>query len=254
MSSQKNGRSFLTDYKIQKERAFQEFCANNGLPYIPDTDIPDTGSPLRDKAMNLFEAAMKAAAEKKKQEEEQEKARQKEIELQMRVEEFNKTIPTRYVKATVDDFKMGKNAQAILNGASALMLGSNGPGKTHFKWAVCKEWVKAGDTVKVVKAQELLFDIKRRDDPYAYIREAYGKRVKHLVIDETDKIFESKADFIYLNYLVDFRYEWMLQVFMIGNGDKGSFLEALGQSIFSRLTGDGGVYVLFDGKDRRQQS
>jgi len=116
---------------------------------------------------------------------------------------------------------------------------------------VSREWVNAGDRVEIVKAQKLLFDIKTADNPYEYIERNYGRRVKRLVIDEIDKIFESKADFVYFFYLVDYRYEWMLQTLVIGNGDQASFLEALGQSVFSRLTGDGGVFIQFDGKDKR---
>ena len=249
MKDAKTFRDFYAEYAAEQEEKFRTWCLDNDIMYSFDVN-----NPIRKEAMEKYQEEQKARNEKEKLEEAEEKARQKAYELKARIEDFNRQIPTRYKTADIGEFNMGVKSRAILNGASALMLGNNGPGKTHFKWAVAREWVYAGDTVVLVKAQELLYDIKRRDDPYRYIRDNYGKSVKHLVIDETDKIFESKADFVYLNYLIDFRYEWMLQTFMIGNGDKDSFLAALGQSVFSRLTGDGGVYIKFEGKDRRQSA
>ena len=247
MSEPKSSKSFFADYLREQEERFQAWCTEHDIEYVLSEE-----DPRRKAAMERYWQEQREKNEREKLEEAEEEAKQRAYELRARIEEFNRMIPTRYITANIGEFNMGQKSRAILNGASALMLGNNGPGKTHFKWAVAREWVNAGDIVVLTKAQELLYDVKRRDDPYRYIRETYGRKVKHLVIDETDKIFESKADFVYLNYLVDFRYEWMLQTFMIGNGDKDSFLAALGQSIFSRLTGDGGVYVKFDGKDRRQ--
>lgn len=249
MSEPRTARCFTLEYQKRQEQKFKDWCMEKGRPYYEDLS-----DPRRTQILNEYSEFNQIMEQEKRNEEAKAEKMARELEQVLREKEFAKSIPTRYLNASIRDFKMGDNANAILNGASALMLGNNGPGKTHFKWAVCREWITRGETVMVVKAQELLYDIKRRDDPYRYIREAFGRNAVHFVVDEVDKIFESKADFVYLNYLVDFRYEWCLQTFMIGNGDKNSFLAALGQSIFSRLTGDGGVYIKFEGKDRRQSA
>lgn len=247
MNEPKSGRDFFGEYLERQEKDFEKWCNDNNRNYV---DVL-TDKERHDALFNEYWNALKAKNEAEKAQEEAENEKKKAYERQMDIERFEKSIPTRYINANISDFRMKGDASAILEGASGLILGNNGPGKTRFKWAVSREWVNAGDRVEIVKAQKLLFDIKTADNPYEYIERNYGRRVKRLVIDEIDKIFESKADFVYLFYLVDYRYEWMLQTLVVGNGDQDSFMEALGQSIFSRLTGDGGVFIQFDGKDRR---
>jgi len=164
-----------------------------------------------------------------------------------------RTTPLRFRDADIS--KVGKSRQmtAILDGASALILGSNGAGKTYTAYALARAWSEMAHDAIVIKATEILGAIKSSIDPFKAIRDRYGKSVRHLIIDEIDKIFESKADFVYLNYLIDFRYEWMLQTVVLGNGTKEDFIGNLGQSIYSRLTGDGGIGISLNHTDRRKE-
>lgn len=230
------------------DKDLKAYCEENGISYIPRPE----NDRVTDFGRIRLEEKYKEHLESKKREE-QKKTREQEEEMWRieRLKSFQNYIPPRFKDAAVSNLNMGKQAQKIVDGASALILGSNGPGKTYFIWAVAREWVSRNESYKVVKAQKLLSDIKIQKDPYAYIENNFGKMLEHLAIDEIDKIFESKADYVYLNYLIDMRYEWMVQTIAVGNGDKNNFLEALGQSVFSRLVGDGGVFIQYNGQDRR---
>ena len=243
--------------KALYEEGLKKFCEEKGMNYVPEFKEGDsekwwlTSYPERE---TIDKAYKKFVAEENKAEQERIHKEQEEIAKLERLENFQYKVPPRFRNADISLLNMGKQAQAIVDGASGLILGSNGPGKTFFVWAVAKEWVKKDDRYQVVKAQKLLSDIKLQKDPYYHIDSTFGKFLEHLVIDEIDKIFESKADYVYLNYLIDMRYEWMLQTVVVGNGDKDSFIGALGQSIFSRLVGDGGVFIQHNGEDRRLPS
>lgn len=241
----------LYDFKANpffemSENLLKEWCARQGLEYI------ERGQEGRERLNALYDQDCKRQQEeadkvlREKRRTEFERAR---VE---RYEAFVRDIPARYRDASISDLTMKASAQKVLDGAPALILGNNGAGKNHFVWALAKEWKKKDESVRIEKAQEMLYRIKLQDDPYGYIRREYMERVKHLVIDEIDKIFESKADFVYLNFLIDMRYEWVMQTVVLGNGDREGFIGVLGQSIYSRLTGEGGVYIQHTGRDRRK--
>lgn len=243
--------------KALYEEGLKKFCEEKGMRYVVDyTDKIDNSYWDADykERLKIDKAYREHIEKENKAEQERIRKEQEEIAKLERLENFQYKVPPRFRNADISLLNMGKQAQAIVDGASGLILGSNGPGKTFFVWAVAKEWVKKDERYEITKAQKLLSDIKLQKNPYDHIDSTFGKHLEHLVIDEIDKIFESKADYVYLNYLIDMRYEWMLQTVVVGNGDKESFISALGQSIFSRLVGDGGVFIQHNGEDRRLPS
>lgn len=173
------------------------------------------------------------------------------IEQESRVAAFMRSIPPLFRFAEISDFSDGlqPKIRQLLEGHSALILGDNGLGKTRLAWAVVKEQIRKGLSASLCKAQLLLFEMKKHDNPYQFINKDLDYDC--LVIDEIDKIFESKADFIYINYLVDHRYEWGKQTIMLGNGTREQFIASLGQSIYSRLRGNDGMDIMLTGKDKR---
>ena len=233
----------------EAEENLKAFCLETGNTYIPK------GMEGRQTLEEKYTACLKRRMEEEKAEAEKRNAEKREQMKQKKIallrEALAKTVPERYRGAAMSDFKDSQQKKAIMDGSCALILGDNSTGKTRFKWALCDHWAALGEGFKVVKAQKLLSEIKRQDEPYDYMECTYGRSVRHLVIDEMDKIFESKADFVYMNYLIDYRYEWMLQTVVIGNGTVESFIETLGQSIFARLAGEGGQSIAFKGKDWR---
>ena len=245
-------KSFKDIMALRREERKAEWCKENGIPMDTAEDI--------EKAESLFaEHEKRLAEENRKRQDEERIQRAKEMadELERKDKErwnlLMDKIPPIYRNASIEDFGKGiqPKIEQMLNGSSALILGENGLGKTHLAWALMKELTKRRKKVKYVKAQLLLYEIKKhQDDIYEFIEGRYGS-VDCLVIDEIDKIFESKADFIYLNYLIDIRYEWMRQTIVLGNGDKDRLIESLGQSIYSRLRGNNGMDIALSGTDRR---
>ena len=174
-------------------------------------------------------------------------------------DEFLRSIPTRFRAASPDtlskDFK--KIYKEMSDGKSGLLYGKNGPGKTYLAWCAAKDWKKRHETFAIEKGIETMSWIKSHfaggGDITKDIRAKY-LRMDHLVIDEVDKIFETQTDFVYLTYLIDIRYDEMLQTVVITNKtSKQEIIDSLGQSVYSRLTEKGNiVYGLLNAVDRRR--
>lgn len=172
-----------------------------------------------------------------------------------------KETPTRYLGASLDDFGIRSPLSAekgsLMAGESKLLIGTAGIGKTRLAWALMRYWTEAGETCRAVKAQELLSEMKALQakgiDTYGEIRSRYGRDLQHLVIDEIDKIYGTQADYMLLSFLIDIRYEEMIQTVVMGNRPKDRSVEdLLGSASFSRLSGDGAEARYVVGKDLRR--
>lgn len=177
--------------------------------------------------------------------------------LESAVAQFSQKIPPKYRNADISDKAGHPIVSHLLEGRSCLITGQPGIGKTHILWAVAKEYVKQDaveDSVLMVNLQDMLADVKEQggENWNRYIKASYGQ-VRHLIIDEYDKIRASTADYVLLSDLVSYRYENELQTVIAGNGDKNLALSILGEAVFSRLCGtaEGGRYFALSGKDRR---
>lgn len=207
---------------------------------------------------------IKAMAEKAKTRNQQEIQQRIALEEALRkarldnaVAQFSQKIPPKYRNADISDKAGHPIVSHLLEGRSCLITGQPGIGKTHILWAVAKEYVKQDaveDSVLMVNLQDMLADVKEQggENWNRYIKASYGQ-VRHLIIDEYDKIRASTADYVLLSDLVSYRYENELQTVIAGNGDKNLALSILGEAVFSRLCGtaEGGRYFALSGKDRR---
>lgn len=239
------GKDFLSVYLERQEKDFEKWCSEKKFAYITDANSEERRTRFaewKDELKKLEAERLSQAAEAERLE--------KAFELSVMVKDFERITPKRYRAAGLNNIGKSDDIRRLAEGASGVLLGSNGTGKTWLAWAMGHSWVQKGESVKIVKAQEMLHAIKCNEKPYDFIRKTYDG-TRHLIIDEIDKIFESKADFVYLNYLIDRRYEWMRQTVVIGNGNVQAFIAALGQSIFSRLCGEGGVSLEVESADRR---
>ena len=169
--------------------------------------------------------------------------------------DFRKRIPRRYRDADLSKDFHSPFVMNLFRGQSGVVIGGNGIGKTRLAWALASAWKNQqpfSEAAIIVKGAELLSEVKAIDgDWYRYIRENYGKN-SHLFIDEIDKIKGSEADWMLLTYLIDYRYEWMRQTVVMGNCTKDEAIKLLGQSSYSRLTGDGAEAYHLSGTDRRK--
>ena len=207
---------------------------------------------------------VRAMADKAKADHLQEMKRQREFEdavrkakLESAIAQFSEKIPPKYREASIADKAGHPIVSHLLEGRSCLITGQPGIGKTHILWAIAKEYVKQDaveDSVLMVNLQDMLADVKEQggENWNRYIKASYGQ-VRHLIIDEYDKIRASTADYVLLSDLVSYRYENELQTVIAGNGDKNLALSILGEAVFSRLCGtaEGGRYFALSGKDRR---
>lgn len=196
-----------------------------------------------------------------KKEEESERVRKNEEEKQKQKEwdDFLSTVPARFRNAEAAQLPLEFKPiyEDLVEGKSGLLYGKNGPGKTHLAWCAAKEWKKKNESFSIEKGLETLSWIKSMIGDGGNITEAVKNRylkVKHLVIDEIDKIFETSADFVYLTYLIDIRYDWMLQTVLITNRTTTKeIIDNIGQSVYSRLTEEGNVVCGFmNSVDRRR--
>lgn len=242
--------NYFEEFMKKEESNFKAWCEEHNVAY----DTEETSN-IRIHAKSLYEEWKKAQFKEQEERERQDEERQRKAEIEERVTALEKITPTVYKNSELTDFSQALQGKinALLEGKSALILGDNGVGKSHLAWALARTLTRQGQKVVYVKAQLLLFGIKTKSDPYQFCTMTYGRKVDCVIIDEIDKIFESKADFVYLNYLIDYRWEWGKQIIVLGNGNKNQFIESLGQSIYSRLRGNG-MDIMLTGADRRLQA
>lgn len=172
------------------------------------------------------------------------------------LESFLRTVPARYRDADLSKDFHATFIEDLRKGQSAIVVGGNGIGKTRLAWALAQAWKREVPrcTVRIVKGAALLSEVKSIEgDWYRYIETEYG-RCDHLFIDEIDKIKGSEADWMLLTYLIDYRYEWMRQTVVMGNCSKEETLSLIGQSSYSRLSGDGARAYSLSGTDKRLNS
>ena len=234
--------------------AFEEIRFSVVKRYCKDHNIAfDTLS--KDEKENLLKIALKENADKQEELRKAEEAQKKEAEAKKRESIYNSWlesyVPKRYKDAKRSDF-MDSVAPLFSLEQSALIIGGNGIGKSHLAWAIAKEARKSGRTVEVINLYRLLSEIKATPNWYDDI-DMYA-RFDVLIIDEYDKCHGSESDFVLLSELVDKRYDEMLPTIVIGNGDDQQAQKLLGQSVYSRLTGDGGRLYKLGGTDRRRKN
>lgn len=175
---------------------------------------------------------------------------------------INEVVPERYKSLELSDFeKMQRTAQAVLSGASGLIIGNNGVGKTAFIWAVYKHLVRSGDKMfpaKIITAPELLSILNRdvivgKSSLQSVIDMDWGRWLPRLFIDECDKIRDSEASFQCLIELIGYRYEHKLQTVCVANGTPDTIQQVIPQHMYSRITGEaeGNFRSHFVGKDYR---
>lgn len=198
-------------------------------------------------------AAGFTAGDPSKAEEEERAAEEREA----RLDAFERTVPLRYRGARLSDFPPAPFVARLAEGEDGgLILGPNGIGKTRLAWALARHWMEAEwpCTVEVRSAADILSEVKSTaGDWRETVRERYGS-CRHLVLDEIDKVRGSESDQELLFALIDERYQWMRQTVAMGNARSAEeMIGLIGNSIYSRLTGDGGALYKLTGDDKRRR-
>lgn len=162
-------------------------------------------------------------------------------------EMIKKAVPERYANRELSDYPTRQStAQKVLSGASGLIIGANGVGKTGFLWAVYKHIVRSNDRlypVKIITAPDLLETLNKdviigKSKTLSVIDMDWGKWLPRLFIDECDKIRDSEASFQCLIELIGYRYEHKLQTVCVANGTPDTIQQVIPQHMYSRITGE----------------
>ena len=159
----------------------------------------------------------------------------------------------------LEDFQGGTSvvAKLIRNGASLLIFGENGVGKSHLAWASNVYFTRQKKTV----LQFDMFELKSMltsmsmsgGDMSRMILKILVDDCDVLIVDEVEKISMTDALYQNFSYLINKRYERLKQTILLGNGTYESMEGLLGKSITSRFHSDkwNAQMCKFSGRDRR---
>lgn len=199
----------------------------------------------------------------RRQEEEAEK-QEEENALREKFDSLLARIPERFKDAELEDFKgldiYERAVEAASSDRSWIALGSNGVGKTRLAYALQKTWIRRSEDCRYLTATELSSLIRmwimQGCDVCRRLETEYGY-VRHLIIDEMDKVKVNENFIAFFSHIIDFRYSHLKQTIVLGNIDlaEQSPRKLMGGSAYSRLTGEDAITAtLWRDDDRRMKA
>ena len=222
-----------------------------------EREIREHGRTLTDeeRALNL-KKLQEAEIEEESRKAREEKERKRKAVLKSRYAQ----VPDRYKSSTLDNyrndaFKASEEYQQLIDGASAIVYGGYGCGKTHLGWALCKNRWDRGDNALYSTAQSIYTDIKRQfggGDPELVIQRY--QTAPYIVIDEIDKSYGSQLEYVTLFEIVNYRYNWLLPTVIFLNAEKKEDIPSLiGGACYDRLGVAGLLIHLTQGSWRSKE-
>lgn len=165
---------------------------------------------------------------------------------------FN-SLPLRFKDSSFDNFiGLEQERKKIEKLTGGIIYGSNGNGKTHLGYAVCRKVVESGKTACLIKAYDFFNEVKREFNNPATV----GSTVKrysdldYLVIDECDKIYGSQTEYLSLIDLIGKRYDEKLPTLVISNCETIKQLaEIISLSCVDKLRDGENLRMVNDEKD-----
>jgi len=164
---------------------------------------------------------------------------------------FDKTKEKEIVKSYADKFQELKKV-----GASLVLCGSTGRGKTHLSCALINKLIE-DDLVKCIyaKAFDVLRDIKdtyskSSNHNFSEVQKKYA-RIELLVIDEVGVQFGSDTEKQILFEIINERYENLLPTILVTNLSLVNLKEFAGDRVIDRMKEGGGKVIIFSGESQR---
>lgn len=174
-------------------------------------------------------------------------------------------FPKRYADASFDNYLLYSDEPSrvaqqhtidcLRSGNSLVMYGKNGTGKTRLAYSFLRDRILAGKKCKYILAPALFDEIRN-----TYAKESYDTsvalvnryaRYDHLVIDELDKTFGTKAEFIGLYRIINARYDDLKPTVIMTNADDATVIDIVGRSCYERLIEYPGTAVKMEWKSFR---
>ncbi len=148
---------------------------------------------------------------------------------------------------------------AVISGANStglIMIGMIGAGKTHIACAVLSEFLRKGHTGKFLTAFQALRLIKECWAPKAERTENETIRSltspNLLILDEVGVQQGSDTEHLYLNEIVNERYNSRRPTILLTNLTMTHFTKLLGDRVVDRFR-EGGHVLAFDWESQRQR-
>lgn len=172
-------------------------------------------------------------------------------------------FPKRYTGKTFENFNCEKSIhkaaiEHLKTGASAIVCGSVGCGKTHLAYAAVRYQVEKFIDAEYILAFDMFNQIKRTfsDDTGKETDRTMNwlSNIPYLVIDELDKTYRKDTEYVYLNKLINARYNNCLPTVLITNANEDELVDLLGASVKSRVAGTGGIINMPEGDYRPKES
>ena len=194
-------------------------------------------------------------------EEEESPEYQKRKRIEENFKDLMAEIPERFKDVEMDDFKgleiHERANEAVSSDRNWVVFGSNGVGKTRLAYAMMKIWCGRDESFGYVTATKLSSEIRvwimQGSDVCDRLESAYGRHIRHLIIDEMDKVKMSENFLAFFSHIIDYRYSHLKQTIVFGNMEAGETPEELlGRSVWSRLRGEDAIKASFWKDDDRR--
>lgn len=178
-------------------------------------------------------------------------------------------IPARYRSSIIGQFPIPAAGQqevldaakhfADTSGANStgfILMGKVGTGKSHLACALLSEFLKKGLTGKfmsAIQAVRLIKECWARDADKTENQAIRSFTTPHLlVLDEVGVQKGSETEHLFLNEIVNERYNAMRPTILLTNLIMKEFMELIGERIVDRFR-EGGRVLVFDWDSQRQR-
>lgn len=241
VSMQKDGVDFA--FFWENTQVFKDWTWKDCVAFYEENDRKSIAfwAPLILKALDQRMRSVHSQRIKEqldKEASEQEARRKKAI-----AESFEKSIPSSYINASIDDFKGPWQTiiEGIDNGRSYLIFGGNGIGKTHFSYAIGRKLASNGKSCTRMRLSSILQKVSKevtssRLTAEEYIDIEFVHYCDFLIIDECDKVEQKDTAFRNFTYLIDRRCEELKQTLVLCNAvDEQELQSRIGPSVYDRF-------------------
>ncbi len=182
-------------------------------------------------------------------------------------------VPLRYRNSTLGNWLVSSKKQETIlvatklyfsrltadgEGASLVLLGKPGTGKTHLACAIAKDFIsETGLPALYINASELLRRVKSTYSPATKRTEEevynYFNNLRLLVVDDIGVQYGSNAEKNILHEIINTRYERILSTILISNLSLAELTAIVGERSIDRLNDKNGSVLVFNWDSHRSK-